>query len=172
MYVHGDVIFVRSWWMNHVAICLDGAIYEAFPPRVRRVWFQDFCPNPKNVTILRNPMLSADELEMMYFEAEDWVGTRYNWLANYIFRGPKVHCSEYVARIQMRAGVCSYGGKEPSRITPGDVRLISRLSGWDELLTYEQFAYTLALGDHGRIPREGPARRVESVENYTNPPRR
>ena len=133
-YMAGDIIFVRSWWMNHVAICLDGQIYEAFPPRVRRVEFADFSPKPQNVTVLRNLMLSSDELDAMLAEAKAWEGTRYNWLANYLFRGPKVHCSEYVARIQMRAGVAYYGGKEPSRITPADVRLISRLSGWEETL--------------------------------------
>jgi len=134
MYVQGDLIFVKSWWLNHVAISLDGRIYEAFPPRVRIVDFVDFTPNQAKVTVLRNLTLSADQLEMMYFEAEDWVGTWYNWLLNYAFKGPKVHCSEYVARIQMRAGVASYGGREPSRITPADVRLISRLSGWEEVL--------------------------------------
>jgi len=135
MYVRGDIIFVRSWWMNHVAICLGGRIYEAFPPRVRRVEFTKFRPKPDRVTVLRNLMLGTVELDAMWTEAEDWVGTRYSWLPNYLFAGPKVHCSEYVARIQMRAGVCSYGGKEPSRITPADVRLVSRLNGWREVLT-------------------------------------
>lgn len=137
-YMAGDLIFIRSWWMNHIAICLDGNIYEAFPPRVRKLSFSEFmwsATNKKNVTVLRNLMLATDELDAMLVEAEDWLGSRYNWLANYVFRGPKVHCSEYIARIQMRAGVAYYGGKEPSRITPGDVRLISRLSGWEEVLT-------------------------------------
>ena len=132
----GDLFILRSWYMNHVAIYLDGRVYEAWPPKVRRVEWEDFEPRlaKVNVEVLRNDELTTQQLFSGWREAGKWLHTPYNWLLNYwLMLEGRVHCWEYVARIQVAMLGPIYGDRELSRVTPRIGKQTSLENGWTAL---------------------------------------
>lgn len=140
--------------VHHCSVALDGReyldtggpnVFEAWQPRVRSVLLADYrkiverwasnwrylvWPKPMLLEVWRRPGLLASDAHIMLREALAWLGVPYSMLTNWLYKGPKIHCSEYVARILIAAGLVDRRdavdrrgqAKEPSRWTPWDVR--------------------------------------------------
>lgn len=96
----------------------------------------------------------------MLVEAEGWMGAPYGMVFNYLFKGaryvfnrPRVHCSEYLSRI-LRKGVLQWD-KEPSRVTPIDVRDSLQAANWSHTsceVDYRSIVAAAACDSRGPFP--------------------
>ncbi len=133
----GDIFFVRAPFVNHVAICLGKEIYEAIPSvGVHAISWDEFSARVSKprwgreakVEVYTNTGISTPDSFKMLGEADRLLGTQYSWWLNYLRKGPRVHCSECVARVVKDRG---FGGIEPSRVSPRILRQFIVIYGWD-----------------------------------------
>lgn len=129
-------------------------VWEAQPPRVRwlplfqytdqmdawsseRPWWWEskrkfYCE------VWRSPAgLHEVALDAMLEEARKWEGVKYGMVMNWLFRGKRIHCSEFVARLlsQLRAFRGAWAD-EYSRVKPLDVRNALKERYWEHVWTY------------------------------------
>ncbi len=125
--------------LSHVMIFLrhDGRpyVYEAYPPKVRKISWRKFVevtlPEREERlwtrrlgglrTVVWSPRkpFARNTLDGMHAEAEDSLGVNYSMIWNWLrTECPALHCSEYVGNICEAGGLLtSDGGKE----TPGSL---------------------------------------------------
>ncbi len=110
-------------------------IYEAYPPKVVKITWRKFVgvtlPERENRFWTRRlgglrqlwwtprEPFARDTLDAMHAEAKAGLGTKYSMVWNWLREDcPKLHCSEYVAKVLQAGGILeSAGGKE----TPGSL---------------------------------------------------
>lgn len=147
--------------LGHVAIVLPDKedesgllVYEATPPRARKmpvdqyvvqmnVWagkrrrWRERKGNELRVELLRSdlapqPHTLANEI----LEAEEWLGTMYSMVWNWLLSTNAIHCSELVARCISASGLVDsrdsvFWGCEFSRVTPIQIReTMMKELGW------------------------------------------
>lgn len=148
--------------VHHCAIAIEAgpAIYEAWQPRVRRVdlceyqgivakwasnWRYALTRKPLLVEVWRHPFVDPYANAQALSEAIAWLGTPYSMIGNWLLKGPKIHCSEFLARVLIAAGLIGRADaedrrgrpKEPSRWTPLDVRTAMVRRSWRLFSAFE-----------------------------------
>jgi len=145
---------------DHCATVLDDndklMVYEAYPPASQKVTVADyreimhewsgekmrwrrrrdqylFCE------VWRPPIITPKQLKDMHAEGERWLGVKYSMGINYLFETETIHCSEECGRILQAGGFVTWD-KEPSKITPIDVRNTVENIGWSHVgdIRYER----------------------------------
>ncbi len=102
-----DILTWRKWngMLNHVAIVLfhedEPWVYEAFPPRIRRMPYeqhrQKWLFRTSQLSVMRNDTLTLREKAAMRSRLIELLGRRYSWLPNFWMESPWLwHCIEYV----------------------------------------------------------------------------
>ena len=133
---NGDIIKLRKWngLLTHYSIYFNDVVYEAFPPRVRCVHWEDYQKwwlyRQSKVTIFSNPNLT--DLQLLNMESYCFcnIGKKYNWLANYWFKLEGwTHCLEYLAGAQEHTFGVIYD-VELSRVTPRIFEGVTFELGW------------------------------------------
>lgn len=122
-------------------------VYEAQPPRCRKMPLQDYIEqmqkwaakypswrNRKNkhfVCEVHNPP-GGIPWKDMWEEAENWLGTPYGMVFNWLFATDKIHCSEFQRRVLEHIDDLkgSWTDEEPSRTEPVENRQVLIDHGW------------------------------------------
>ena len=127
--------FVTGSDLSHVAMVLDGVVYEAAPPCVRKmVWspwvrnivYKEWAQTKKSIkqgglkAYLMEPPPGAVEpgqITAMRRYGELMLGAKYSLVVNWLIGTDAVHCSEFGGVMLNRGGVIAIEGK-PNRVTP------------------------------------------------------
>jgi hypothetical protein len=114
-------------------------VYEAFPPKVRRLPFSDhearWLFRTSERTVYRNNRLTLEQRTKFREEIlRQWTeGVRYNWLHNLITKDPdQTHCIELLASAQVAAFGPVYE-VDLSRVGPRRFLPVTLGLGWDQI---------------------------------------
>ena len=109
--------------ITHVGIYVDGYIYEAVKPRVRKITVEEFKKKNKKYNIyFKSPVKEFNKQELAKIKdyLEDQVKRKYSvwgYITGHNVKG--IHCGELVANALSSSG--RYTFKEPWDITPGEL---------------------------------------------------
>ena len=122
-------------------------VYEAYPPQCRKVPLEEYIEEmiewkaKRHRWRKRTGKKFACEVytppgeiptEVMWNEAESWLGTQYGMIVNWIFGTAAIHCSELQRRIleqdENLAG--SWEDEDPSKTEPIENRVVLQQNGW------------------------------------------
>ena len=142
--------------LHHCALVLGHDVWEATIPRCRYVpvseyqellsewasnWRYSVFGGDLLVEVWRWAPLANWQLVALEHEARRWLGVRYSLLRNYLRDAETIHCSEFVSRCLVAAGLLQAEDfrdrrgevKTPSRRTPVDLRDAIARRGWQPI---------------------------------------
>lgn len=121
-----------TWTAHHCAICLGDMVYEAHPPRVRKMSIGDYvqqikdwnAKQPKCRCEVYEPPVPYD-VSYVKEHAKKELGIRYGMIFNYLFGLPSTHCSEFLAsKLDLISWFRWHWSEDDfSRITPAEVMI-------------------------------------------------